>query len=77
MPREDANTPMFTLTEYAAMHNVSRGTVRKWIKQARVPSMSRGGGATRAGAILILTADRPPRLPPGGLSPEQRAAWGK
>lgn len=73
----DSLTPPFTVTEYASLHGISRATVRKLCEQGRIPHERRGGGATRAAAVLILTAERPPRLPPGSLSPEQRAAWRK
>lgn len=65
-------TPPLTVTEYMALHNVSRGVVRKWMEQGRLPYERRGGGQGRAGTILIMSAERPPRLAPGSLSPEQR-----
>lgn len=65
-------TPPLTINEYAALHGVARATVRKWMDQGRVPHERRGGGMGRAGTVLILTADRPERLAPGSLSPEQR-----
>ena len=69
--------PPITISEYMAFHRVSRARVRKWMDQGRLPYERRGGGEGRAGVVLILTVDRPDRLPPGSLSPEQRAAWGK
>lgn len=76
MPAETASPP-FTVTEYAGLHGVSRAVVRKWMEQGRIPHERRGGGLGRAGTVLILTADRPDRLAPGSLSPEQRSAWNK
>lgn len=64
--------PPFTILEFAGLHGVSRSVVRKWMNQGRLPHERRGGGTGRAGMVLILTAERPDRLAPGGLSPEQR-----
>ncbi len=66
-----------TVSEFADLHSVSRSAVRKWLNQARLPFERRGGGNTRAAAVLIWTANRPDMLAPGSLSEGQRTAWPK
>lgn len=77
MPADTAESVQLPLTinEYASLHGVSRTTVRKWIARGQVKHERRGGGAARAAAVLIFQADRPDRLAPGSLTPDQRAAW--
>lgn len=69
--------PPFTINEFADLHGVARSVVRKWIARGQVPSKRIGGKTARAAAVLVLTAERPPRLAPGSLTPEQRGAWKK
>ncbi len=76
-PPSDRPQLPVTISEYAAYHGISITTVKKWVKQNRIPSERRGGGAVRAATILIHTLDLPPRAAPGTLTVEQRKAWNK
>lgn len=73
-PVEQVKLPL-TINEAAELWGVSRTTVRKWIAHGRVRYERRGGGESRAAAILIFQRDRPKRLAPGSLSEQQRKAW--
>lgn len=64
-----------TVKEAAELWGVSLSAVHKWVQQGRVP-VERVGGSdnTRAAALVIVDDARPERLPPNGLSGDQRGA---
>lgn len=67
----------WTISEAARIWGVSRSVVKKLVAQNRVKHERRGGGATRAQAVLILQTGRPPRLAHGALLPSQREGWNR
>lgn len=69
--------PPLTISEYASLNGYSRSAVQKYIAQGRLPVTRRGGGAARAGIVLVMTTAPVEKVQPGTLTPAQRAAWKK
>lgn len=56
-----------TVAEAAKLWGIDPSRVKQFVAEERVKYQRKGGGDTRAGAILIMQLERPERLPPGAL----------